>query len=487
MRTVPLFATWLTAFVVGCTGSNPIPADLAITHVAVVDVENGRVLANQTVLIAGNRIVAVGPSESMRTGAAGRVVEAGNKYLIPGLWDMHAHTVDDRITRETFLPLYLANGVTGFRNMHADCFDPCDEDRTTLAQVGNWRREIATGELSGPRIIAASDVVQGPFPGQPSRVERPGTAAQARALVTLLKGRGVDLIKTYNLLSREAYFALADEAGRQGIPFAGHVPLSVRASEASDAGHRSVEHFSGLIEECSAREEELRPRLLEDWGAPGFLDHHLSMLESFDAAKCERLYTRFAQNGTWHVPTLVLVETYHRIGSEAWHEDPRISFVSELEREYWAQRLQGDAMAWTDGLAAERPQQARFREIVAGMHRAGVGIMAGTDAGMPFIFAGFSLHEELKLLVSAGLTEAEALRAATLEPARYLAATDSLGSVDVGKLADLVLLEGNPLAEISNTQRISAIVFDGRYFDRRSLDQLLGDVEAAANRGLTRR
>jgi dihydroorotase-like cyclic amidohydrolase len=185
------------------------------------------------VLVLGNRITVVGPADSVPIPAGARVVEARGQYLIPGLWDMHVHSSSDSITRETFLPLYIANGVTGVRDMAADCFEPCHELEPSFEHVLQWRRDIAAATLVGPRIVAASPMIQSPPRGEPSSMARPATAAEARALVRRMKDRGVDLLKSYNGLSREAYFALAEEARRQGIPVAGHVPVAVRATEAT--------------------------------------------------------------------------------------------------------------------------------------------------------------------------------------------------------------------------------------------------------------
>lgn len=473
---LPMPAALVVVF--ACGSSAPIPAELAITHVSVLDVENARVLADQTVLIEGNRITAVGPSARTHAAAGARIVEGSGKYLIPGLWDMHVHSSSDRITRETFLPLYIANGITGVRDMKGDCFDPCGEFGSSIEQVHQWRRDIASGTLVGPRIIASSPLIEGPPPGQVSSVEAPATEAEAREAVGLLKRRGVDFIKIYSWISREAYFALADEAAKQGIPFAGHVPVAVQASEVSDARQTSIEHFAGIIHACSTREDELRELLLSAEVADSLPSQGTLMVwmsESFSGSKCAGLYDRLVQNGTWQVPTLIAQR-----GVEEWYDDPRLTYVSQEERGYWEEMVVVNAARWP--IETRSVEFERILAITGEMQRAGVGILAGTDTGDPFVFAGFAIHEELALLVMAGLTEAEALMAATLNPARFLESTDSLGAVAVGNVADLVLLDANPLEDIRNTQRIYAVVYNGRYFDRRALDELLADVEVAAGR-----
>jgi imidazolonepropionase-like amidohydrolase/pimeloyl-ACP methyl ester carboxylesterase len=458
-------------------------AIMAIHEVDVVDVERGLVVPRQTVLITGNRISAVEPAADVRIPAGATVVEARGAYLIPGLWDMHAHSASDRVTRGAMLSMYVANGVTGVRDMHADCFEPCAEDRSTIAQVNGWRRDIAAGRLVGPRIVAASDALNGPAPGEPSSVQMPASGEEGRAIVGLLQQRGVDLIKIYDMLPRTAYFALAPEAVRLGIPFAGHVPVEVRASEASDAGQRSMEHLVGILEACSDREDELRPQAIAQLKSetPRVLSTVLLMADSYSEERCAALFANFVANGTWQVPTLLVHDKAARL---AWRDDWRLRYVPTEERAVWDELQQYEI----ETLWGMDPEGfARLYRVMSGivlaMHRAGVRILAGSDAAWVGAFPGFSLHDELELLVAAGLTPAEALRAATLGPAQYLDATDSLGSVAPGRLADLVLLEANPLEDVRSTQRIRAVVTDGRFFDRHALDGLLAEVEAAADGG----
>jgi imidazolonepropionase-like amidohydrolase/pimeloyl-ACP methyl ester carboxylesterase len=467
----------------GSSASNPGIVHIAITaihEVDVVDVERGLIVPRQTVLITGNRISAVGPATDLRIPTGAAVVDARGAYLIPGLWDMHIHSSSDRITRAAMLPMYVANGVTGVRDMHADCFEPCAEDRSTIAQVNGWRRDIAAGRLVGPRIVAASDALNGPAPGEPSSVHKPATEEEGRAVVRLLQQRGVDLIKTYDMLSRAAYFGLAHEARRLGIPFAGHVPVEVRASEASDAGQRSMEHLVGILEACSEREDELRPQVIAQLKSetPRVLSTVLLMADSYSEERCAALFATFVANGTWQVPTLLVHDKAARL---EWRDDWRLRYVPAGERGVWEelQKYEIETLWGTDPDGFARLHRV-MSDIVLAMHRAGVQLLAGSDAAWAGAFPGFSLHDELELLVAAGLTPAEALRAATLGPAQYLEATDSLGTVAPGRLADLVLLEANPLEDIRNTRRIRAVLTDGRYFDRHALDGLLAGVEAAA-------
>lgn len=489
----------IPCLVFGACAQTPT-ADLAIRGVTIVNVTEGSLSPGQTVLVEGDRIVAVGPVAEVAVPDDAEVVDAPDGYLSPGLWDMHAHTMSIPIARDIYFPLFIANGVTGIRTMKTDCFESeqphCFEEGLadpipSIYDIKTWREEIQAGTLIGPRIVAGSAMLDGPGPDEQSTPFKPGTAEHAREHARILKERGVDFAKIYNFIPREAYFAFADEANRLGLPFAGHVPVGVRASEASEVGQRSIEHagFTNVAEECSAREDEIRRRLraeLESWRAvpdatdePQILPIWLDMVESHDAAKCAKVFETLVRNGTWVTPTMLAGE---RADSEIefdWRDDPRLRYVPREQREWWSNREEDfDAVR---GNPEQQQALVNFqREVTLAMHRAGVPLLAGSDPPGFVVFAGFGLHDELELLVAIGLTEAEALRTATLEPARYLAAVDTLGTVDVGKVADLVLLSANPLEDITNTQKIEAVVARGRFFDRETLDEMLENVARAA-------
>lgn len=471
---------------------------LAITSASVVDVANGSLRSNQTVLVEGGRITAVEGADQVQVPTGARVVDGSGRFLIPGLWDMHVHTGSDRNTRDIIYPLFVGHGVTGVRNMMGDCFD-CGPTDFSIEQVNARRRSVAAGELTGPRVVASSAFAgshesAARRSGEGSSPQAPATEADARAFALLAKERGVDFIKIYDMLPREAYLALAEEANGIGLPFAGHVPVQVRASEASGAGQRSIEHIRwvGILNECSSREDELRAGLIAELEKAEMGSRHtaagaallplmLEMVDTHDPAKCAALAERFVRNETWVVPTLMTARLPNELGA-GWREDPYARFLPPQERG-WFEREE-EAHTNDLGDAEEQAPVSRWgREVTMAMHRAGVPMLAASDAGAAGIFWGIGLHRELELLVSAGLTEAAALRAATLGPAEFLEATESLGTVDAGKVADLVLLEANPLEDISNTQKIAAVVLRGRYLDRKALDALLAGAERAAGAG----
>lgn len=457
--------------------------EMAVTHVAVVDVERGLILEDRTVLVSGGRIARMAPADQVTPPSDAVVVDGRGRYLIPGLWDMHVHSSTDEITRRVLFPVYIANGVTGVRNMEGDCVEPCRPLRSSAAMTLARRRDVEAGRLVGPRVFAAGPIVYGQEPGEPSTVQAPGTEEHGRALARLHAERGVDFIKVYDQVPAEAFRGLADEGRRLGLPVAGHIPWEMGSVAAAEAGMRSFEHLYGIIDDCSATVEVQRPAVIAAYRSGDdttVMANLLRSLENFSTERCDPLYAELAKHEVWQVPTLVV-----GIRSEPaeWRDHPGMRYLPRQEVDFWMGTLASDAMALPGGLASWPLINYRVELISRDMYRAGVPILAGSDALTPGVFPGFALHEELERLVGAGLTPAEALRAATLEPARFMEATDTLGSIAPGKVADLVLLDADPLRDIRNTTGIHAVIARGRLYTREELDGLLDSAAAAATPG----
>jgi len=340
--------------------------------------------------------------------------------------------------------------------------------------VQGWRNEIEAGRLMGPRIRTSGPMLDGPKPRFPSSIAI-ATADDARRPIADLKRSGADFIKLQSLIPREAVFAIADEAKKQGIAFEGHVPDSVRASEMSQAGMKSFEHLIGIFEGSSLAEDDF----LKGNKTEG------RFLATYDFARAASLAAILAKNQTWQCPTLVWERGGNLIDVSDFSKDPRVKYVPASWRTKTWKRFTDEITQGygTDDLATRRKFIEKELEVVEMLYKAGVPFLAGTDtpAGI-HIFPGFSLHEELQRFVAAGFTPLEALRTATLNPARFLGMEDQLGTVEKGKLADLVLLSANPLEDIANTQKIAGVVSNGQYFSRADLDRLLTRVEASARR-----
>lgn len=401
------------------------PKAIVFTHVTVIDATGAPAKPGMVAVITSDRITALGRSGEVSVPKDAQVVDATGKFLIPGLWDMHVHL---SYYGEAALPMLVANGVTGVRDMGGD-----------LTQLDRWRDEIARGVRLGPHITRAGPFVDGPKKMNPRRASLTQivtTEAEARRLVISLKKQGVDFIKVHSRVPREAFFALADEARKQNIPLVAHVPKDITAAEASDAGARSIEHTESLLGDAIYEEqEEVRERRTEE------------ALNKLKGEKGARLFARLAKNGTWYNPTLISLYLFK-------------------------------------GGAYEKALAPKLLPVVTELHRAGIPLLTGSDfAGKEAgIRPGFDLHGELDLFVKAGMTPIEALQAATRNPAKWLNLLDSFGTVEKGKIADLVLLEANPLDDISNTRKIAAVVVGGRLLLKQSLEKVLAEAEAKGNK-----
>jgi len=421
--------------------------EIAITRVTVIDVERGERLPNRTVLLRGDRIVAVEQAAKARVPKGTRVVDGAGKYLIPGLWDMHTH-----LAREANLTMLVACGVTGARVMQG------------MPRILEFKQRIARGELIGPTLVTAGPIVEGPPP--PGR-ETFGlytktivtTAEEGARAVREQKAAGYDFIKVYDLLSREAYEAVVAEAKRQGLPVAGHVPYDVGLGAVLAAGQKSIEHLTGYPEMLLPKDAPQQARQGD----------RMTVWNLTNPSQMSALARETRAARVWNTPTLMtrlIQESPEAV--ERYLASPQAAYLSPSQRD--STRNRRWLSKWTAEdfrLAAER--RAKQDRMIRALRDAGAGLLAGTDK-VPF---GPTLHYELQYLVAAGLTPAEALRAATLNPARFLGKMDSTGTVQAGRRADLVLLDADPLADIGNTWRISAVVVGGQLLDRAKLDQMV--------------
>jgi hypothetical protein len=448
---------------------------IAISHVTVIDGTGAAAKPDRTVLVECGRITLISPSDKARLAGTPHIINARGLYLIPGLWDLHVHIWD----ADRAFPLFLANGVTGVRNMGGHPED-----------LKRWRQELIEGKRLGPRLIACGPVVDGPPPIHPDHSVVVKDAAQARAAVDDLKSQGWDFIKVYDNVSRESYFAIAAESKKDAIPYVGHVPVSVTAMEASDAGQKSIEHLDGLDYVISPIGDRFRRDRLERIGKPSqpgemmklplrLADEFKQLADSYDEKRAADLFAHLVRNGTWQVPTLSVAHVYASIGDARVYHDERLRYVSKEDRDWWENNpiVHIDIPEYVAGRKREFQEVMR---ITRSAHQAGVRFLAGTDSGgVPYLYYGFSLHDELALLVDAGFTPMQALQAATRGPAQFLGFADT-GTIEAGKRADLVLLRADPLADIHNIQKIEAIFLGGRFLDRRELDVLLSSAENRA-------
>ncbi len=402
------------------------------------------------------------------------VINAKGKFLIPGLWDMHVHLGYP----EQYFALMVANGITGIREMYTG---------VPLRSLLGWRSRPDVPRIAIPAFLDGPLMIT-PGAALPEGAIPVANEREARAAVRFLSQGGFDFLKVYNSLPRDAYFAIADEANKIGMPFVGHVPEEVSPLEASEAGQRSEEHLMNILLACSTDEAALRKERIRMMNGGGDITNNErfrflafpkteGLVDTYSEAKCRHLFETFVKNRTWQTPTLVILNGFAH--GDQLVKDPRASYMprewkatADPRQKYYMQDLKKeeyDALVKRIGELLERHKQ-----LVRDMHKAGVPLLAGTDvSGFNPVLAGFGLHDELALLVECGLTPMEALQTATVNPAKYFGLENEFGTIEEGKAADLVLLDADPLKDIHNTQKVRSVVMRGHFFSRSDLDTML--------------
>jgi len=449
--------------------------DYAIEHVTVINPGTGKSQPDTTIVIHGAGIVSVVPSNHLKLPASTKVINGTGKFVIPGLWDMHMHFRD--AARD--LKMDVANGVLGIRNMGG-----------VAKEVFPLRDAIARGQQLGPKIVACGPIIDGPDSwSNPDFTISVKTADEARAAVVSLKQQGTDCIKVYDGLSRDSYFAIIDEAKKLGLPVVGHLPRGISIAEASNAGQRSLEHGIALAGGSTMESEYIKRGLdlsvfQEALSTKNFAlipaeiaRDNTMMLDTFSQARADATYRLLAKNNTFITPTLVTQRSLTFIDDLSVRPDPRMQYVSAEELQWWKPENGLLSKYRTpEYIAMKKREYAKMLEEVHRAQTLGLRLLAGTDITIPYTYPGFSLHDELKLFVEAGLTLMQALETATTNPALFLGLSKTWGRVEPGYTANLVLLTADPLADISNTDKIDAVILNGKFLDRAQLDQMLRDA-----------
>jgi hypothetical protein len=423
-----------------CSNRRSSAPPVAITHTTVIDVRSGETRSDFTIVVDDDRITYAGPASRAPALNGARVIDGTGKFLIPGLWDMHIHGFL-YVFSDFAGPLMIANGVTGARDMGY-----------YIDTTSRWKRDIVAGKEIGPRLVVGVRV-DGPV-NEARFIAHVKTAEDGvRAVDTLTRRKDgtqrADFITVEKHVPRAAYFGIVREANKIGATLAGVVPESVTVVEASDSGQRSLEHEDDLMRPCAPPSR----------------------------FSCRTVIETLAKNHTWVTPTLIKYQPVaHGFDSASTHPE-WAKYVPGLVKGGWIKRAsslgKGDTLRVRNYFSFERTRE---------MKDAGVRLLAGTDAPQPFVYPGFSLHDELGLMVKAGLTPLEALQTATVNPAEFFGMHGALGAIEKGMIADMVLLDANPLVDISNTRRINTVVANGRVFDRTALNALLAHVATALKR-----
>ncbi|RLQ21227.1 hypothetical protein DWB85_13020 [Seongchinamella sediminis] len=455
---------------------------VALVDVTIIDVEHGESLAGQTVVLRDGHIERVGPASAEALPAGVRILDARGQFLIPGLWDMHTHSI--KRSPQFHHALYIANGVTSVRDMSGclsedDSYWACPHDRR------RWTNEAVQGQRVSPRYPLQSSYQTNGGNEVPEGLPaffRLESLEHAEELAAFYRGQGVDFIKTYSELAPQQFAWIARSAREQGLGIAGHRPVKVSLETALAMGQRSFEHGRLFLFECFGGAQAFRsaPDPLAAYNAT----LRLRLLTERDEAACAQHMRNMAEAGAWWVPTLTTLRMAVTAAQPAAHQDPRLADIPWLRRKLlWgpdARRAAAEPLA-NDGRSIHAHLFDLASRDVGEAHAAGVRILTGTDTSDTLVFPGSSLHGELQMFVDAGLTPAQALRAATIAAAEFAGAQTTHGTIAPGKVADLVLLEANPLADIANTRRIAGVFIAGHHHDARSLQALRQFARAQAS------
>lgn len=465
-----------------CLASNLLSqtSTTAIIDVNIVDVIRGEIHYGQSVVIAGGHIRAITPSPNAQIPGDAVRIPGDGRYLIPGLWDMHVHLRSDlkspgiRLVEENaaVLDLFLPNGITGIREMGGDLSD----------RVLQWRDEIASGKRTGPRILTAGRKIDREPPAWPGSLGVK-TEAEGREAVRQLKQAGADFIKIYfNEVSPEVLHAVIDEAHKAHLRVTGHMPTNMSIQEFIEAGADGMEHAQYL----PAAEREDYDRFAKDRihrrGTPWAMDAMESsarLLAMEDTKQDEVVYRRMAEKQFWVTPTLSIYDHEIEQGSHDYEQDARKRYIFPSIWASWDAKTGARTTPQGRALELRKLSSKRWQGDTLAAHKAGVPMLLGTDSGTDndHMIPGWSLHEELEALVKAGLTPAEALQMGTINAARWRGEEATEGSVDVGKVADLVILRSNPLESIRHTQEIEAVFKHGKPYTRSDLEAMLRGTE----------
>lgn len=469
-----MLSTILLLTFVSCS-KKVIIADLIIANVNIIDVENSVTKSNQTIAIQDDKIISITPYSDLYELKAETIIDGTNKYIIPSLWDMHTHYTTSK-EHQGFLNLFIANGVLGVRDLWGNI---------------KTRDSLVASNILMPRIFLSGHIIDGPFTLLQGTLQ-PNSPEQAVHLIDSLKETGADFIKVYDDLSEEVYKAIAKKCNELNLPFAGHTPDAITAFEASDLGQKSIEHLNGIFESSSSDQktidslEYVFKQAFIQRDIPNAIKAHTEIgtlySSSYDENELNKLSEILIKNNTFITPTLIVLNNYWYRKHVDFTKDPRHIYIPANMLEQWNPANEFPSNMFPNETWESGKKIVAISKIITNKLNAnGVKLLAGTDCGVSYVLPGFSIHDELKLLVESGLSNGEALQTATINPAEYFNLTDSLGTVTVDKIADLVLLDNNPLENINNTQSIFGIIYKGIYIDRNKLNELLENAEIEDN------
>jgi imidazolonepropionase-like amidohydrolase len=440
-------------------------ADLILQDISVVDVLHNKIQAHQTVVISKERIIEVGKKEISKKYQSHHLINSTGKYIMPSLWDMHVHFGGDTLKEENkwLLPLFLANGVTAVRDCAGD-ISPA---------VLEWKKAIADNKLEGPTIFTSGPKLEGPKSIWPGDIEIANETEMNLALDSL-QGLKVDFIKiTDNALDPALFLASIKASRKRGWKVSGHAPVQYTLNELSDAGLSTIEHLGYLMRAASKDEERIT--LLRRENKISAKEAAVQLMQSMDSATAIRKFKLLAANGTAVVPTMNGSRVVAYLDQDNHQHDEYLKYLGPALKRTYAWRVDRAAKDDAGAISARHASFETAAHLIPWLYQAGVPFLAGTDAGYlnSYNYPGIGLHDELAMMVHYGLPIHEALKASIINGPAFFNQSENYGSVETNKIADLLILDANPLKDIQNTKKIFALIRKGTYLNRSALDNLL--------------
>ena len=457
----------------------------AITNVNVVDVVRGDVRAGQTVLVSNGKIEAIGAAASVAIPSGAKRIAGDGRFLIPGLWDMHVHLRSDQARPNIRMPednapmldLFLPNGIVGIREMGGDLSD----------EVLSWREEIRKGILTGPKILTAGRKLDNEPPAWAGSLGVKN-AQEAREGVRQMKQVGADFIKVYfRRTPPEVLRAVVDEAHKNNLKVTGHKPSNMSIQEFFETGIDGMEHSQYLAttdrDEYDKMTREAAKREGTAWAMDG-TESAARLLAMQDDAEGAKVWKLMADRKFWVTPTLAVAANVMQTSGKDFDQDERKRYFTPGMWATWDSKSSFRRPIQGRALTLREVSNKRWDALMVAAYKMGVPLILGTDCGANnnYTMPGFSIHEEMQAIVKAGLTPADALRMATINPAKWRGDAETTGTIEKGKVADLVLLRSNPLENIRHTQEIDAVLQNGKVYARQDLDNMLKRAEESSAR-----
>ncbi|WCO02299.1 amidohydrolase family protein [Psychroserpens ponticola] len=445
---------------------------ILIKSVTVIDVVSGALIENQDIIIKGNRITEIGMSDSINSSNDAFVIDGLGKFVIPGLWDMHTHS--NQHSEWLHHPLYIANGVTGIRDMSGQLNEK-DSYWVGSKERLHWNTELNNNERITPRYVLQSSYQIDGSSSVPEnfpdffKLEKD---EHVDSLLSFYKNEKVDFIKVYQQIQPNIYKKLALAAPKYKLHLAGHKPMFVSLKDAILLGQRSFEHGRIFMFESFPKADSLRNP--KNWKAL-FSKFKKSMIEDFNPEIAIKLMTLMKENNAYWTPTLQTLKFEAFAHKSTFIDNPNLKYITSIRKNIWwgidvknnkKKNLseEGNGLS-TDFYNAAKKQIKMAKDI-------GVPIMTGTDVTDSYTFAGFSIHNELEDLTKSGLSNLETLQSATIIPAKFVGKEKEYGTIENGKIADLIILNKNPLENIVHSKTINGVVMNGTYYDSDKLNEL---------------